>query len=428
VQTRGLDSSEVYYELIDRIWPMNILCVLELDGAVTTSAVAEAWARSAERVPVVGARVERTSPRDAHFVFGPDGATGTVATYDDLPTALAAEGRTPIELATGPLARCSVVEHAERATVVIAVHHAALDGRGLAQLALLFARVLLDGDDVSGHPLTSATLPLGELTVPEHSWASRRGEMLATAREIRSEDGYVDNAVPLPWHDPALEAEREIGFVPFRLTTEETADLIGWSRTHDATVHGALSAAVLRTVALLTPRLPRTALSTTVDLRARALAPERGSIGQAAAVIAASYGDPADAGATARAVSADVRRRVDRGEGELFFALSGADRLPVGEESDKVVRQWTGNATPSVCLSNLGVVRGAAPDALRGLTFGLAPTPNQVAFVFAATFRGRTSFTVGFDRSRLAIDPETLAETLRLELVALVGAAPGAGR
>lgn len=428
MHTRGLDPSEVYYELVDRIWPMNVLCVLELDRPVPATAVAEAWATTTARVPVVGARLERRSPHEAHFVFGSDVATGPVPTYDDLATALASEGRTPIDPATGPLARCSLVEHADHATVVIAVHHAALDGRGLAQLALLLARVLVDGDHVSGHPLTSATLPLAELTPSQHGWASRRVEMLATAREIRAEDGYVGNAVPLPWHDPAPDAEREIGFLPFRLTMEETADLIGWSQAHDATVHGALSAAVLRTVAALTPQLPRTALSTTVDLRARALEPERGAIGQAAAVIAASYDEPADAGATARAVSADVRRRVDRGEGELFFALSGADRLPVGEESDKVVRQWTANATPSVCLSNLGVVRGAAPGALRALTFGLAPTPNQAAFVFAATFRGRTSFTVGFDRNRLSIDPETFARTLRDEVTALAGRATGAGR
>lgn len=420
--TRDLDTAEVYYEVIDRIWPMNALCLAELDPTVDAGQVDRAWATTTALVPVVGARVERTAPREAHFVFGADAASGPVARYDDVPTALATESSTRVDLAAGPLVRCSLVDAPGGISVVLAAHHAALDGPALAQLALLFARVLGTGDDDPGHPLRSPTVPLEESTPPGHDSGSRRSEMLATARRVRDEDEFVGNADAYPWHDPAVEAERDLCFVRFRLSERASAALIDWARSSGATVHGALSAALLQSLEALTPGITRAALSTTVDLRSRSVAPEGAAIGQAAAVIVGSYATGEDPAASARATSADIRRRVDRGEGELFFTLSGVERLPVGEAADEVMKRWTASATPSVCLGNLGVIPAdTAPQVLRGLSIGFAPTPNQAAFVTATTFRDQMSFLVGLDRNRLSIDPEEIATTLRERLLAIPG-------
>lgn len=425
MSTRELDLGEVYYELIDRIWPMNVLCALELGDGVDRDRVEAAWAQVADLVPVVGARVDRAGG-ETRLAFGPPGVRPAVASYDDLPTALAAEARSRIPLGTGPVARCSVVGPAAT-TLVLAVHHAVLDGRALAQLALVLARVIA-GEDVTGHPLLSPTVPLSRFAPPESDWRSRRREMLALARAVREEETFVGNADAPGWHDAGLDRERDPRFVTFALSGEESTGLVEWARANGATVQGAVSAAVVRAARGLGSASGRLGLATPVDLRARALAPADAAIGQAAAVLAGSYAVSGSAAEIARAVSTDVRRRVDRGEGELFFALSGADRLPVGEATDKVVRGWTSNATPAVCISNLGVVPGAAPDLLRGLTFGLAPTPNQVAFVFAATFGGRLSFSVGYDAHRLAVDGATLADAVRSELLSLADRRPHGGR
>jgi hypothetical protein len=284
------------------------------------------------------------------------------------------------------------------------------------QLALFLAHVLA-GAEVSGHPLELETLPLGGFAPTQP--AKSRLAMLATARELRAEDGFVGNAEAPSWHDPSLDADRDIGWIIFELSADESRALIDWSRANGTTVQGTLSAAVLQTVKTLSPQLSRLGLTAAVDLRARVAPPEAGFIGQAAALIAASYDVTAPPAELARTVSADLRRRVERGEGELFFALSGVERLPVGEATDEVVRRWTAGATPTICFSNLGVVPGPAPAGLRAMTLGLVPTPNQIVFIAATTYAGQIFFSMAYDRNRLSIDAETIVGTLRHQLVTL---------
>lgn len=416
--TRPLDPTEVYYEVVDRMWPMNALGVLEVDGDYDVGQVDAAWATITEQVPIVGARVVRDGPREAHFDFSAR-VHRAVTPYDDQPTMLAEVSDARIDLA-GPLVRCATSPATDGGTALaVTAHHVALDGRPMAQLLFLLARVLVDGDDITGHPLTAPTEPLGRYTLPERDWSSRRPEMLATAREIRDEEGYVGNGDVPAWYDRALDLPRDLTYTIFDLTPEESQRLIGWSKAAGATVHGAVTAVVLKTIARLAPDMKRIPLSTTVDLRVRAAAPAVDVVGQSAAVVSASFDASAEPGALAREATADIRRRVDRSEPELFFALSGAEKLPVGEATDKVVRRWMETATPAANLSNLGVVTGDAPASVRRVCVSLAPTPNQVLFVTTTTFRGRVTFISSFDRNRLSIGPDVFTETLRGEVAAL---------
>jgi hypothetical protein len=420
VTTRPLDPTEIYYEVVDRLWPMNALGFIELDGTYDRAQVDAAWATLTEQVPVVGARVVRTGPRAAHFDFD-SRISRPVTAYDDVPTMLATVSDTRIDL-DGPLVRCATSPGSDGGTALaITAHHVALDGRPMAQLLLLLARVLVDDVDVSGHPLTSPTEPLGRFMLPERDWGTRRSEMLAMARTIRDEEGYVGNGAVPDWYDRALERDRALAFTLFDLTPEEGQALIAWSKANGATVHGALTAAVLKAFARLAPELNRVPLSTTVDLRVRAAAPAVDVVGQSAAVVSASFDATTEPGALARQVNDELRRRIDRGEPELFFALSGVEKMPVGEVTDKVVRRWMEAGTPAANLSNLGVVTGDAPASVRRMCVGLAPTPNQVLFVAATTFRGQITFILSFDRNRLTIEPAVFTNTLRAEVAALTG-------
>ena len=242
----------------------------------------------------------------------------------------------------------------------VTAHHVALDGRPMAQLLFLLARVLVDGDDISGHPLTAPTEPLGRYTLPERDWSTRRAEMLATAREIRDEEQLRRQRRRARRGTTA----RSTGTAtwPTRSSTstaEQSQALIDWSKANGATVHGALTAVVLKAIAQLAPETEAGAA-----LHDRRPPGPRGSAGgrrgrpvrgRGVGVLRRHGVEP---GALAREATADIRRRVDRGEPELFFALSGVDKLPVGEATDKVVRRWMETATPAANLSNLGVVTG----------------------------------------------------------------------
>lgn len=418
--TRPLDPTEVYYEVVDRLWPMNALGVIELAGSYDVEQVTAAWATITEQVPIVGARVVRDGPREAHFDFGTR-LPRPASPYDEMLDMLADVSDIRIDL-TGPLVHCATAPTADGGTAIaVTAHHVALDGRPMAQLLFLLARVLVDGDDISGHPLTLPTEPLSKYTLPERDWSLRRSEMLATAREIRGEEHYVGNGGVPDWYDRALDRDRDVVYTIFDLETEQARALIDWSKANGATVHGALTVAVLKAIAHLAPELDRVPLSTTVDLRVRAASPAVDVVGQSAAVVSASFDAGVDSGALAREVSADIKRRVDRGEPELFFALSGVDKLPVGDVTDKVVRRWMETATPAANLSNLGVVTGEAPESVTRMCVSLAPTPNQVLFVTATTFRGRVTLINSFDRNRLSISPELFTEALRAEVAGLTG-------
>jgi hypothetical protein len=417
--TRELDPSEIYYELIDHAWPMNALCVAEFDEAFSADQVEHAWNRLAEQVPIIGARVERTSGREAHMVFGTPRGTLSIARHDDVPSAWAHESRMPFDVAAGPMVRCALVEQDSGASVVFVSHHSALDGRSIVELAMLFAGVMIDQADVTDHPLAEPTLALHLADTGRSAGEHRLSDSVATARQMRDEDGFVGAAGTVAWHHVQLDSPRDVGFSLFDLTEDETSGLISWARSQQATVHGALSAAVLRAAVTVTPGLNRVGLSASVDLRSRFDAPKRGSIGQAAGVIAASYEATGASGAMARLVSSDIRRRFDRGEGELLYALSGAGRFPVDHTADRVIKRWTGQATPTFFLGNVGVVTGPAPRALQRITPGLAPIPNQVAYVAASTFRNRLGLSVGYDRNRLTIDPDGFAAAVHSQVLEL---------
>lgn len=417
--TRPLDPTEVYYEVVDRLWPMNSIGFIEVEGSYDRAQVEAAWATIVEQVPIVGSRVVRTGPREAHLDFDAR-LPGSVCEFTDEPTMLAdlASCRLPLD---GPLARCAVSFGDGGATLAIAISHAVLDGRPLVQLLMLLARVLVDGADPAGHPLTAPTEPVGRFLLPERDWNLKRREMLTTAREIRAESGFAGNGAVPDWYRRDIDGERALVCTLFDLEPDEVKGLIGWSKASGATVHGALSAALLKTIARLTPGPTRFPLSTAVDLRVRAAEPAVDVVGQSAAVIASSFDVTLDTAALACQVSTDIARRVERGEPELFFALSGVERQPIGEATDRVVLEWMKAATPAVNLSNLGVVTGDAPESARRLGAILAPTPNQVLFIATTTFRGRVTAALCFDRNRLAIEPSEFTDTLRAELATLTG-------
>jgi hypothetical protein len=420
VTTRPLDPAEIYYEVVDRLWPMNSLLFVTVTDTFDRAQVEQAWSKLVEQVPTLGARVVRTDPRTASIDFSA-GLTGSVTEFTDVPSMLVDLLGTRLHLA-GPLARCGLAPGLDGGTTfAIAASHAALDGRSLAQVVLLMARVLVDGANISGHPLTQPTEPLSRFALPERDWSTRRSEMLATARSIRDEAEFAGNGSVPGWYRTDAGDDRDLACAVFTLTPDESRSLIGWSKTSGATVHGALSVAMLRTLARLSPGSTRFPLSTVVDLRVRADPAAIDVVGQAAAVVAGSFDATTEAAELARQVTRDIGRRVERGEPELFFALSGVERLPVGETTDKIVRQWMAASTPAANFSNLGVVTGEAPDNVRGVGAILAPTPNQVVFVATTTFRGHVTFALCFDRNRLSIEPSEFTDALRAEVAALCG-------
>ena len=411
---RALGPEEVYYQLLGRLWPMNALCAVELEADAET--VRAAWARLVELVPLLRARVRAGAERGGEVEFEVHRAVEPWATFPDLASALRTESSTPLDPASAA-SRVSLVEDGPTTTVVLCMHHALIDGRGIAQIGLLLGE-LVAGSEPDDHPLFSRTVALEDVLEKTTDLRQRRRELLALAREVRGEQDYVGHADRLPWHRPEVEGARDVEFHFVRLDRDQTTALLTRGRASRTTVHGLLVAAVLGACAAMAPGVGRLAVTTAVDLKGPNQIPADTPIGQAAGLIASSYDVTVPEDELARAITADIRRRVERGEGDLGYALSGADRLVVGPQSDEVVLRWTGDATPGVCVSNVGVVPDPVPPGVRRVLPNLAPTPNQVLFVAATTLHGELELVISYDRSRLDVEPAALTRAIRERLLA----------
>jgi NRPS condensation-like uncharacterized protein len=416
-QARGLDPAETYYTILDRLWPMNVLCSLQLAAHCSADRIAAAWEEMGRLAPVIGARISPVAELGPSRVEFAVARPGAIQTYEGLEQALRKEAAVPIDLAAGPSTRCSVVARDGHVShVVLAVHHAVLDGRALARLALMLGGAL-DEDGMTTGPLTAPTSPLSAFADPTRTWSGDRRGAIATASTFRQETGYAGNADPVSWHAVEAGVERDVEFAPLVFSLAETAAVVTTARTAGATVHGVLAAALLGASIAFSPKNRNAALYTPVDMRA-VCRDDAQSVGVAASMIAGAFDATVDHATLARAVSSDVRRRIDQREPELFFAMSGIDRLRPGKQSDQVIRDWTTKAPQGICLSNLGILPEAETGAVQSLSFALAPTPNQVAFAFAATFRGRMSLTIGVDRNRSGVSADDLASEVSRRLTA----------
>ncbi|WP_018158585.1 phthiocerol/phthiodiolone dimycocerosyl transferase family protein [Smaragdicoccus niigatensis] len=412
--SRRLDASEAYYLLLERRWAVNPLCAVEI--AADAATVSAAWAATVERLPVLGARL-RTVDGRAEVVFGGRGAAEVWKTFPTVEEAMAAQASTPFD-AEQPIGRCALVEGDGVTTAVMAAHHSQVDGRAFAQIALVLG-AFAAGEEPAEQPLMRMTVSVESLTANEVDGRRRRRQLLALAREVRGEEAYVDHADRLSWHDPAVDKPRDLACALFRLDADSTAGLLKQARAIGATVYGLVVAAVLGSCAELSPDAERLALATPVDLRVVKGTPGDAPVGQAATLILGSYDVTKSDDDLARAVSAGVHRRIGRGEAELLFALSGAERMPVGPESDDAVRHWIADSTPAVCVSNVGIIAEPVPASIRGITIGHAPTPNQSLFFVVTTVGGRINAILTYDRNRVSIDGDKLALMIRERLEAL---------
>ncbi|CAM4013969.1 phthiocerol/phthiodiolone dimycocerosyl transferase family protein [Smaragdicoccus niigatensis] len=417
--SRVLGAPEAYFQLVDRLWPVNSVLAVEISA--DPAAVAAAWTATFERMPVLGAQI-RIVDRRPEVVFAGTPAPEIWRSFATVEEAMAAQVMEPLDTEQS-IARCAIVEGDRITTAVLAAHHSLVDGRALIQVALTLG-ALASGEEPADQPLFRPSVSVDALVADRTDARGRRRELLALAREVRDEEGYVDRADPLTWHDTAIDRPRDIEYAQFRFDVDRSAALLAHARSIGATVYGVVCAALLRSCAELSPGVARVGLSTPVDLRAATRIPDSAPVGQAAALISGSYDVTVSDSELARAVSAGVRRQVDRGEAELLFALTGAARMPIGPESDEVVRRWHADATQTVCVSNIGVMPGPLPSAMRGVTMCLAPTPNQGVFFVVMTVGGQLHVTMGYDLNRISIDGGLLAKTIEARLVSYIDSQP----
>lgn len=390
--------------MLDQLWPANLVCVAELDNVFSPDEVSAAWRQLCSVTPIARARVVADSDVQPLLVDDPT-VDCDVSTRDgSFESVVAEEQGIRFDLAAGPLVRCRYVVADGRSALLMTGHHAVLDARGGYVLLQRLASVL-----AGTPPPQQRRLPPGlqDRIRPGLRWPRDRAMAFGLLREMaaqRRAAGTVDEVLR-----PAAEAaERRLQVSLHRLDEAETSALLARGKAVGATGYGMIAAGWLQaTHDLFADGRPahHLSLTTPVDMRARLDPPVPADLpGMFSSLISTSHvvGE-AGLGVVANEISMTVQAAVDRGEGEVFFAL--AHPGPLDGRGAARLRSALAATPQSVAVSNTGrLATGADPAWVRSVWFSFAPTPNQVVFVAATTYRGRLTMAVCVDDARVPIE------------------------
>jgi hypothetical protein len=286
--------------------------------------------------------------------------------------------------------------------------HAVLDARGGHELLQTLTRALAG----TAPPVRPLPPGLQELVRPGLRWPQDRAVALGLLREIADQRGAA-GAVDEVLGPVDAAADRRLEVSVHRLDEAATSALFARAKAVGASGHGVLAAAWLHAAHELFADGRRThhlALTTPADLRGRLDPPIPADVpGMFVSLISTSHvvGDAA-AETLASKIGTAVQAAVDRGEGELFYALAAPG--PLDGRGAARIRDALAAVPQSVAVSNTGrLAADADPAWVRSMWFSFAPTPNQVVFVAATTYRGRLTMAACIDRARV---PDELADRL----------------
>ena len=409
---RALDPAERYFWLLSHFTSVNAVLIAELSRRIDPDSVVRALAALQRRHPLLRARIGVVDSGPA-FVEVAGAIPFTELPVSDggsLPIPFLME--IPFEPAPSPVARCVYlpVEGEDRSALVLVVHHAMMDGSAAVNLLQQLARLVDAGGD--GDLLVPGALPppLHE-RFPETLRSPRA--VVEVLSEVRAERAGQAAPSAFPFHarDVTEQVPRHDKLV---LDAEAARDLVTRARAAGASVTGAVDAALLEaTASMFEPRGARVILlASPTDLRPRVEPPlPADDVMLAIGLLCTPYLVSEEGRDTlAGDIGRQITREVARGESHLFYRFARTGTFPATDAGIESFRAWVAETPQNVTLSNLGIVDDAGdPPWVTSLSALMVPGPNQVAFVCAATYRGRIVLHVATDAAKL---PAALAERL----------------
>jgi hypothetical protein len=248
---RALGGFERAFWLVDQTHSVNFVIIAHVGGRLEPGVLEQALLKARERHPLLATRIVEATPKEA--VFSTDGvppmALRVVERRSDGQWREEAEHElnTPLPWARGPLVRAVLVRGAERGELLLTFHHSAGDGRSgmnLLRDVLSFSDALARGEPVT--PGLEAPPPSVEtLFAPQVRGLGAFGRTLKFVGSVVLALGKRPRQLPVK----DGEAKSRNGLLHAVLSAEEGERLRASCRKQGATVHGALCAALLKSVA-----------------------------------------------------------------------------------------------------------------------------------------------------------------------------------
>lgn len=410
---RRLDPAEAFFWFLDHVSSMNFAVIAEGAGTLDDDALRAALARAQQEHPLLRAGISTNAEHRLIWVAAPDAPMDytVMDTGPEWQTPLAEAMVQPFHLNSAPLVRALRLNRDDGHWVAALIfHHSAGDGRsGCRLLAEILVNAARPDHPATTHP---GYPPLHTLYPSTYTGAAGQEAMqnFKTQRKQELQQyGQFDEFPGFNRHAPTTQPR----FKTLRLEPESLKRLAERCRSAGATIHGAISAAQLLALhRAFGDAEPRTlGLTTPADLRAHLREPlDDASPLLCATLITSVYRLAADSDfwALARAVSGDLKRQLQRGDGHLFFTLFPPPaEFPATPDGIVAFQKMMANAPQVSMVSNVGRLApwsATTPFQVEALSFALNPMFSHVLFTAVSTFNGRMTLHVNFDAARLPLE------------------------
>ncbi|MDP6446508.1 MAG: condensation domain-containing protein [Pirellulaceae bacterium] len=309
----------------------------------------------------------------------------------------------PISSETGPLVRCQLIRHADdQHDIILTIHH--LIGDGMSGVYLM-RDLLRAANQLAAGDSPETLEPLADMTpidqrMPENSrgmsGAWRHWNLVG--RTLFDDLRWGAAARLQPHGEPSLESRRVL-LVPKQFDEGFSTALRDRARAAGATVHSALSAAILLATADHIDPAKRVSVKhrTPMNVREQLAPPAGEDVGMFASMLfyrgRCAGGD--DFWALARAVREQLVRKMKADQALVNIRIAawlyraiGGDRLT----HQQLIEQWRKRARTTTALTNLGQLKLEWPeDPLRVETirFVASPGPLGDSTCTALSFQGQ---------------------------------------
>lgn len=416
---RALDPGERFIWLLDRISCANFVVMADLSGSpLSEDGLRRGLDRLQANHPLLRANVAE-DPRGTVAFHRLEGVgiplTVEVRDEDDWHEPIQAEFDAPFTDPALPLARCHLLTLPGRSVLSLTFHHVIGDGRSAVTLIKELLRYCLRG--VESDAPRDVPPPMHSLFPPEFQWGDHPAKAEALIQQMREE--LLRNGTPA---DLPFLAHREPSRDPrlsvIRLDASRGRNLQARCRAEGASVHGAVCAAHL----IATHRLFGQANAETLylmcpaDLRPYLVSDMSERLSYCATFLRSTYrvDSQLPVWPLAREIGADLRRRLQRGDGHMAYASLPLDRIRSSGPGFDAFLAQVERLPAGSNISNIGRVPSLddCPE-VQSISGALCSLPKHVASLNVGSYKDELIINMTYDAAKF--DPE-LADRLARDL------------